>query len=117
MGWVLDSSLAEMFKYSGSRPLNQSLQHCGSVLELDGEEGATGGLPGSCIQELVTHSLGAWVLSQAFILLHKLTPALSFPTLSLSLGTQHRAQHLVGLKVDLGRSFLEQDREIIPLPL
>lgn len=36
---VLDRSLAKMFKYSGSRPLNQSLQHCGSVLELDGEEG------------------------------------------------------------------------------
>lgn len=72
------------------RPLNQSLQHCGSVGEWDQEEGATGGLP----PLRVTHSLGAAprVLSQTFIFLHKSTPALSFPTFSLSwFPTQHPA--------------------------
>ena len=36
-----------MFKYSGSRPLNQSLQYCGSVLELDGEKKAGLSVQGS----------------------------------------------------------------------
>ena len=43
---VLDNNLAEMLKYSGGRPLHQSLQHRGSVLELDQEDWATRGLPG-----------------------------------------------------------------------